>query len=44
MEKIIAIGLDLVQNAFQVHCYDGDGTVLLRKKLWCDQLFEFFSR
>lgn len=41
MHKTTTLGLDLAKNVFQVHGCDGVGIVLLHKKLWRDQLFDF---
>lgn len=37
-------GLDLAKNVFQMHGSDGAGSVLLRKKRRCDQMFAFFVK
>lgn len=33
-QEIVTVGLDLAKNVFQVHAIGGDGTVLVRRKLW----------
>lgn len=41
--KITTIGLDLAKNVFQVHCVDGVGNVVLKKKLRRAEMLTFFS-
>jgi transposase len=36
--QITTIGLDIAKNVFQVHGIDGEGQVLLRRKIRRDQL------
>ena len=44
MTEIIALGLDLAKNVFQVHGADRTGRAVLRKKLRRAQVLEFFSQ
>ncbi|MCP4284620.1 MAG: IS110 family transposase [Gammaproteobacteria bacterium] len=43
MRKITTVGLDLAKSVFQVHCADGDGGPVVRKKLRRGQVADFFS-
>ena len=43
MWAIIAVGLDLAKNVFQVHGADGAGQAVLRKKLRRTQVLAFFE-
>jgi transposase len=42
MKEITTIGLDLAKNVFQVHCIDGSGQVVVRRRLWRGQVLGFF--
>jgi transposase len=42
--QITTIGLDLAKNLFQVHAVDGDGQVVLRRRLARAELVPFFAR
>ena len=44
MSEIIAVGLDLAKNVFQVHGADAAGRAVLRKKLRRDQVLAFFGQ
>lgn len=33
MSDVVTVGLDLAKNVFQVHGVDGDGRVVLRRRL-----------
>ncbi|MGY3487662.1 transposase [Bradyrhizobium sp. USDA 4011] len=44
MDEVSIIGLDLAKNVFQVHGAGRDGRTVLRKKLNCSRLLEFFAR
>ena len=41
--QIITIGVDIAKNVFQVHGVDGDGTVVVRKRLRRSEVEGFFS-
>ncbi|MCP4317694.1 MAG: IS110 family transposase [Hyphomicrobiales bacterium] len=41
--KIATIGLDIAKNVFQVHGVDGEGRVVLRRKVRRDKLLGLFS-
>jgi transposase len=41
--QITTIGLDIAKNVFQVHGIDGEGQVLLRRKIRRDQLLVLFK-
>ncbi len=43
MTKIMTIGLDLAKTVFQVHGADGEGRVVLRKRLRRSQMLGFFA-
>jgi transposase len=40
---ISTVGLDLAKHVFQVHAIDGDGTVVLRKRLQRNKVLAFFA-
>lgn len=40
--QITTIGLDIAKNVFQVHGIDGEGQVVLRRKVRRDQLLMLF--
>src|SRR5919106_2536515 len=42
--QITTIGLDLAKNLFQVHAVDGDGQVVLRRRLARAEVVPFFAR
>ena len=44
MSEIIAVGLDLAKNVFQVHGADALGRAVLRRKLRRAQVLEFFGQ
>jgi len=41
--QITTVGLDLAKNIFQLHAIDGDGSVVLRKRLRRAQVLTFFA-
>lgn len=44
MSEITTVGLDLAKHVFQVHGVDGNGAIVLRKRLRRVQVLAFFSR
>jgi len=44
LSEVIALGLDLAKNVFQVHGVDASGRAVLRKKLGRDRVLAFFSQ
>jgi len=44
MGQLTTIGIDLAKNVFQIHVIDGDGAVVLKRKLRRGQVLEFFAR
>ena len=44
MTQISTIGLDIAKNVFQVHGEDGEGRIILQKKLRRGQLLGFFTK
>ncbi len=43
MGEVITIGLDIAKNVFQVHCVDGGGAVVIRKRVSRSKVLEFFA-
>ena len=43
MTEIVTIGLDLAKTMLQVHGADGEGRVLLRKRMQRGQVVDFFA-
>ena len=43
MLNITTVGLDLAKSVFHVHCADGDGAALVRRKLRRSQVLKFFA-
>lgn len=43
MGEVSTIGLDIAKSIFQVHGVDGDGAVIIRKRIGCSKLLEFFA-
>jgi len=41
--QITTVGLDIAKNVFQIHGVDGDGRVVLRKKVRRDKLLAAFG-
>ena len=41
--RVGTIGLDLAKNVFQVHGIDGDGRVVVRRRLKRSEMLSFFS-
>jgi transposase len=44
MEQVVTIGLDIAKSVFQVHGVDGDGMVVLRKRLTRSRMLAFFEK
>ena len=44
MQTVATIGLDLAKSAFQVHCVNVDGGVVIRRALRRSQILDFFRR
>ena len=42
-QEVVTVGLDLAKSVFQVHAIDGDGTVLVRRKLRRAEVVGFFT-
>jgi transposase len=42
--QLVRIGLDVAKNVFQVHGVDGDGAVVLRRKLRRAEMLDFFGQ
>lgn len=43
MGEIITIGLDIAKNVFQVHGVDGNGAILVRRRLRRAEVLKFFE-
>lgn len=43
MGEIITIGLDIAKNVFQVHGVDGNGAILVRRRLRRAEVLKFFA-
>lgn len=43
MERIRTVGLDIAKNVFQVHGVDGDGEVVVRRRLKRSRVIPFFA-
>ena len=43
MSEFITVGLDIAKNVFQVHCVDGDGAVVIARKLRRGRVLAFFE-
>jgi transposase len=44
LASVTRVGLDLAKNVFYVHCVDGEGNVVLARKLRRGSVIEFFQR
>jgi hypothetical protein len=44
MGKITTVGLDLAKNVFQVHAIDGEGNVVIRRRLRRREVMPFFEQ
>ena len=44
MKQVRTIGLDIAKSIFQIHGVDAEGTMVLRQKLSCGRVLEFFSK
>lgn len=44
MNKISTIGLDIAKHVFQMHGVDGDGVIVVRRRLRRSEVVNFFSR
>jgi len=44
LSEIITVGLDLAKNVFQVHCANGSGRGVLRRKLKRELVLDFLGR
>ena len=44
MGEVSIIGVDIAKSVFQVHGVDGDGTVLIRKRIGRAKVLEFFAK
>ena len=44
MGKITTVGLDLAKNVFQVHAIDGEGKVVIRRRLRRGEVMPFFEQ
>lgn len=42
-DVIVTVGLDLVENVFQAHGVDAEGTVCVRRKLRRAEITSFFA-
>ena len=42
--NVIALGIDIAKNVFQLHGVDADGKVVLQKKLSRDKLLQFIAK
>ena len=42
-EDIAVVGLDLAKRVVQVHAVSAEGSVAIRRKLWCREVLAFFS-
>jgi transposase len=43
MGEVITIGLDIAKSVFQIHGVDGDGAVVIRKRVSRGKVLEFFA-
>ena len=43
MSDVVTVGLDLAKNVFQVHGVDGDGRVVLRRRLRRAEVLKLFG-
>ena len=43
MGEVSTIGLDIAKSVFQVHGVDGDGAVVIRKRVSRAKMLEFFA-
>src|SRR5512135_167886 len=43
MGEVSTIGLDIAKSVFQVHGVDGTGAVVMRKRVGCSKVLEFFG-
>ena len=43
MGEVSTIGLDIAKSVFQVHGVDGDGAVVIRKRVSRAKVLEFFA-
>lgn len=44
MKEVITVGIDIAKHVFQVHAVDGQGVVVMRRKLRRSEMSEFFER
>src|SRR6185295_3020431 len=44
MKEVVTIGLDIAKSVFQVHGVDGDGAVVVRKRLTRSRVLPFFEK
>jgi len=44
MNQVVTIGLDIAKSVFQLHGVDGDGAVVLRKRLTRSRMLPFFEK
>jgi len=44
MGEITTVGLDLAKNVFQVHAIDGEGKVVIRRRLRRVEVMPFFEQ
>lgn len=44
MGQVVTIGLDIAKSVFQVHGVDGDGAVVLRRRLTRSRMLVFFAK
>lgn len=43
MGEVVTIGLDIAKSVFQIHGVDGDGAVVIRKRVSRGKVLEFFA-
>ena len=43
MGEVVTIGLDIAKSVFQIHGVDGDGAVVIRKRISRGKVLEFFA-
>jgi transposase len=43
MGEVSTIGLDIAKSEFQVHGVDATGAVVMRKRIACSKVLEFFG-
>ena len=42
--EITTIGLDIAEHWFWVHGVDGNGHVVVRRRLWCSGMIAYFRQ